>query len=76
MGFFFQNDSIPLWVCKKLLTLAFLIVPANPFSLFKSRNPNSNIIIGSFGSAFEHMATLTIPVPVLLTGLENKSLAA
>ena len=53
----------------KLLTLAVLIVPTDPVTFFPNRNPKSIRNMASIKYAFEHMSSLTIPVPVLLIGL-------
>jgi hypothetical protein len=51
-----------------LLTLAVLIVPANPIQFFPTRSASvSNM--AEFDLAYQYFKLLPIPVPILLIGL-------
>jgi len=54
----------------KRMSLGVLILPTNQNKFFPERNPKSIANMATFEYALEHLNALTIPVPLLLIGLQ------
>ena len=53
----------------KVLDLGVLILPTSQYNLFPERNPRSIDNMVTYEYALEHLAAVSIPVPILLMGL-------